>query len=185
EVVTAASTTITAAEVPIPTATTAAVPKLTAAPSRRTKGVVIRDLEESSTTTSTIIHSEAKSKDKGKEILMDYFKGMSYDDIRPIFERYLDSNVAFLEKTKEQIDEEESRALKRINETPAERAAKRKKLDEEVEELKRHLQIVPNEDDYVYTEATPLARKVPVVDYEIYNQNNKPYFKIIRADGTH
>nr|GEW71767.1 hypothetical protein [Tanacetum cinerariifolium] len=27
---------------------------------------------------------------------MDYFKGMSYDDIRPIFERYFDSNVAFL-----------------------------------------------------------------------------------------
>nr|GFD16582.1 hypothetical protein [Tanacetum cinerariifolium] len=55
---------------------------------------------------------------------MDYFKGMSYDDIRPIFERYFDSNVAFLQKTKEQIEEEESRALKRINETPAERAAK-------------------------------------------------------------
>nr|GEY25818.1 hypothetical protein [Tanacetum cinerariifolium] len=35
----------------------------------------------------------------------------------------------------------------RLNETPAERAAKRRKLDEEVEELKRHLQIVSNEDD--------------------------------------
>nr|GEZ91852.1 hypothetical protein [Tanacetum cinerariifolium] len=92
-----------------------------------------------------------------------------------------DSNVAFLQKTKEQIDEEESRALKRINETPAERAAKRKKLDDEVEELKRHLQIVLNDDD-VYTEATPLARKVPVIDYEIYRENNKPYFKIKRAD---
>nr|GFC49579.1 hypothetical protein [Tanacetum cinerariifolium] len=33
--------------------------------------------------------------------------------------------------TKEQIKEEESRALKRINETPIERAAKRQKLDEE------------------------------------------------------
>nr|GFB28417.1 hypothetical protein [Tanacetum cinerariifolium] len=105
--------------------------------------------------------------------------------IRPVFERYFDSNVAFLKKTKEQIEEEESRALKRINETPTERAAKRQKLDEEVEELKRHLQIVPNEDDDVYTEATLLARKVPVVDYEIINMNNKSYYKIIRADGTH
>nr|GFA41118.1 hypothetical protein [Tanacetum cinerariifolium] len=191
---------------------------LTAAPRRMTKGVVIRDPEESTTTTSTIIHTEAKSKDKGKVkedpavkryqalkrkpqteaqarknmmvylknvagFKMDYFKGMSYDDIRPIFERYFDSNVAILQKTKEQIEEEESRALKRINETPAEKA--RKKLDEEVEELKRHLQIVSNEDDDVYTEATPLARKVPVVDYEIIEQNNKPYYKIIRADGTH
>nr|GEY04814.1 xylulose kinase-1 [Tanacetum cinerariifolium] len=46
---------------------------------------------------------------------MDYFKGMSYDDIRLIFERYFDSNVAFLQNTKEQIEEEESRALKRLN----------------------------------------------------------------------
>nr|GEV84750.1 hypothetical protein [Tanacetum cinerariifolium] len=28
-----------------------------------------------------------------------------------------------------------------------------------------------------------LARKVLVVDYEIYTENNKPYYKIIRADG--
>nr|GFD06990.1 hypothetical protein [Tanacetum cinerariifolium] len=114
---------------------------------------------------------------------MDYFKGMSYDDIRPIFERYFDSNMGFLLKTKEQIKEEESRALKRINET--EKEAKRQKLDEEVEELKRHLQIVPNEDDDVYTEATSLSRKVPIIGYEIIEQNNKTYYKIIRADGTH
>nr|GEZ65115.1 hypothetical protein [Tanacetum cinerariifolium] len=116
---------------------------------------------------------------------MDYFKGMSYDDICPIFEAKLNTNVAFLQKIKEQMEEEESRALKRLNETLAEKAAKRQKLDEEVEELKRHLQIVPNEDDDVYTEATSLACKVPVVDYEIIEQNNKPYYKIIRADGTH
>nr|GEV51829.1 hypothetical protein [Tanacetum cinerariifolium] len=46
-------------------------------------------------------------------------------------------------------------------------------------------QIVPNEDDDVYTEATPLTRKVSVVDYEIIEMNNKPYYKIIRADGTY
>nr|GEV60866.1 hypothetical protein [Tanacetum cinerariifolium] len=116
---------------------------------------------------------------------MDYFKRMSYDDIRPIFEAKFNSNVAFLLKTKEQIEEDENRALQRLNETPAERAAKRQKLNEEVEELKRHLQIVPNKDDDVYTEATPLARKVSVVDYQIIKLNNKPYYKIIRANDTH
>nr|GEX96717.1 hypothetical protein [Tanacetum cinerariifolium] len=55
--------------------------------------------------------------------------------------------MVYLKNTKEQIKEEGSRALKRINVTPAGKAAKRQKLDEEVEELKRHLQIVPNEDD--------------------------------------
>nr|GEW63776.1 hypothetical protein [Tanacetum cinerariifolium] len=227
KVVTVASTTINVVDVPIPAATTTAALKLTAAPSKKRKGVVIRDPEESTTsTTSTIIHSEAKSKDKvidhvnkkekkdksvkryqamkrkpqteaqaRKNMIMylknvvgfkmDYIKGMSYDDIRAVFEKHFDLNVAFLQKTKDQIKEEESRALKRINETLAEKAAKSKKLDEEVEELKRHLQIVPNKNNDVYTEATPLARKVPTVDYEIDNQNNKPYFKIIRADGTH
>nr|GEZ15334.1 hypothetical protein [Tanacetum cinerariifolium] len=109
---------------------------------------------------------------------------MSYDDIRPIFVKYFNSNVAFIEKTKEQMKEEDSRALKRANESQAEKAAKKQKLDEEVAELKKHLQIVPNDEDDVYTEATPLAHKVPVVDYEIYTENIKPYYKIIRADGS-
>nr|GEW87565.1 reverse transcriptase domain-containing protein [Tanacetum cinerariifolium] len=57
---------------------------------------------------------------------MDYFKGMSYDDIRLIFEKYLNSNVAFLEKTKEQLEEEESRALKRKAESSKEQESKSK-----------------------------------------------------------
>nr|GEU70721.1 hypothetical protein [Tanacetum cinerariifolium] len=60
---------------------------------------------------------------------MDYFKGMKYDDIRPIFEKYFNSNVAFLEKTKEQMEEEDSRALKRANESQAKKAAKREDLE--------------------------------------------------------
>nr|GEV06812.1 hypothetical protein [Tanacetum cinerariifolium] len=116
---------------------------------------------------------------------MDYFKGMNYDDIRLIYEKYFNSNVAFLQKTKEQMDEEDSRALKRLSETQEEKAAKMQKLDEEVAKLKRHLQIVPNDEDNVYTEATPLAHKVPVVDYEIYTKNNKPYYKIKRSNGSH
>nr|GEU70161.1 hypothetical protein [Tanacetum cinerariifolium] len=116
---------------------------------------------------------------------MDYFKGMSYDDIRPIFKKYFNSNVAFLEKTKEQLKEEESRALKRKIESSEEKAVKKKKLDEEVEEIKKHLHIVQIDEDDVYTEATPLARKVPVIDYEIYTENNKPYYKIMIAYGSH
>nr|GEV34012.1 ribonuclease H-like domain-containing protein [Tanacetum cinerariifolium] len=141
KVVTAASTTITVVDILILAATSAAAPTLTAAPSRRRKGLVIRDPEET-TTTSTIIHSKAKSKDKGKGILveepkplkknvagfkMDYFKGMTYDDIRPVFEKYFDSNVAFLKKTKEKMDKEDSRALKRMNESQKEKAAIRSK----------------------------------------------------------
>nr|GEU51004.1 hypothetical protein [Tanacetum cinerariifolium] len=116
---------------------------------------------------------------------IDYFKGMTYDDIRLIFEKKFNSNVDFLMKTKEQMDEEDSRELKRLSESQDDKTAKKQKLDEEVEELKRHLQIVTNDEDDVYIEATPLALKVSVVDYEIYTENNKPYFKIKRADGSH
>nr|GEU30683.1 hypothetical protein [Tanacetum cinerariifolium] len=231
EVVTIASATITAAA---PQLTTAAAPTLTIAPSadRRRKGVVIRDPEETATP-STIIHTEAKSKDKGKGIMdevidhvqrkekednvmkryqalkrkqqteaqarknmmiylrnvagfkMDYFKGMTYDDIRPIFKNKFNSNVAFLLKIKEQMEEEDSKALKKLSESQEDKAAKKQKLDEEVEELRKHLTIVPNKDDDVYTEATSLSRKVLVVDYEIYTENNKPYYKIKRDDGSH
>nr|GEV57322.1 ribonuclease H-like domain-containing protein [Tanacetum cinerariifolium] len=114
---------------------------------------------------------------------MDYFKGMTYD-ICPIFEKKFNSNMAFLERTKEKIEEEDSRAHKRISESQEDKATIKKKLDEEVEELRKNLQIVPNDDD-VYTEATPLALKIPVVDYEIYTENNKLYYKIKRADETH
>nr|GEV72378.1 reverse transcriptase domain-containing protein [Tanacetum cinerariifolium] len=234
ETITAASTTITAAEVPVPAATTTVfVLKLTAAPRRRTKGVVIWDPKESTTTTSTIILAETKSKDKGKGILVeepkplkkqaqikqdekyareleaelnrtiDWYEVIEHVKMKakedPAVKRYQalkkkpqteaqarKNMMVYLKNvTKEQIEKEESRALKRINETPAEKAAKRQKLDEEVEDLKRHLQIVPNKDDDVYIEATPLARKVLVVDYEIIEKNNKPYYKIIRVDGTH
>nr|GEW27464.1 hypothetical protein [Tanacetum cinerariifolium] len=134
-----------------------------------------------------IDHMKQKAKEDPavKRYQMDYFKGISYDDIRLIFKTKFNSNVAFLLKIKEHIEEDENRALQKINKTLVERAAKRRKLDEEVEELKRHLHIVPNEDDDVYTKATPLARKVPVVDYQIIEINNKPYYKIIRADDTH
>nr|GFA07661.1 hypothetical protein [Tanacetum cinerariifolium] len=84
---------------------------------------------------------------------------MSYDDIRPIFEKYFNSNMAFLEKSKKELEEEASKALKRKSKSSEQQAAKKQKFDEEVEELKKHLQIVPNDEDDVYTEATPLALK--------------------------
>nr|GEY51011.1 hypothetical protein [Tanacetum cinerariifolium] len=58
---------------------------------------------------------------------MDYFKGMTYDDIRPFFKKHFDSKVAFLQKTKEQMYKEDSRALKRLNESQEDKAAKKQK----------------------------------------------------------
>nr|GFA52958.1 hypothetical protein [Tanacetum cinerariifolium] len=119
---------------------------------------------------------------------IDFFKGMSYDEIRPIFQARFDANMRFLLKSSEEMEEEDQEVFKSINETPAQKAAKRRKLNkkaQEVKDLKKHLEIVNDEDDDVFTEATPLGRKVLIVDYQIVVINNKPRFKIIKADETH
>nr|GEW39167.1 uncharacterized mitochondrial protein AtMg00810-like [Tanacetum cinerariifolium] len=134
---------------------------------------------------TAIEHMKQKAKE---DKTVQRYQGLSYDDIRPIFKAKFNTNLEFLLKSKEQIEEEENRAITSINETPAQKAAKRRKLNEEakkVEDLKQHLEIIPDEDDDVYTEATPLARKVLVVDYQVILLNNKPRYKIIKADGTH
>nr|GFB61079.1 hypothetical protein [Tanacetum cinerariifolium] len=119
---------------------------------------------------------------------MDFFKGMSYDEICIIFQARFDANMRFLFKSREEMEEEDQEVLKSINETQAQKVAKRRKLNEEAQEaeyLKKRLEVVDDEDDDVFSEATPLARKVPVVDYQIVLIDNKPRFKIIKADETH
>nr|GFB47487.1 hypothetical protein [Tanacetum cinerariifolium] len=83
---------------------------------------------------------------------MAFFKGKTYDQIRLIFQAS-------------------------INETPAQKAAKRRRLRKqakEAEDLKKQLEVLADEDDDVFVEATPIGTKVPVVNYEIVMINNKP-----------
>nr|GEU86278.1 putative ribonuclease H-like domain-containing protein [Tanacetum cinerariifolium] len=141
ETVTAASAIISAAEPQVPTTTITVAPvKVDAAPSRRRKGVVIRDPKEESTT-SSIISIETKSKDKGKGIMVEKPKPLKKKQQIEMDEEYARKLHAELNKdidwdvainhvklkakedpaTKEQMEEEESRALQRINETLAER----------------------------------------------------------------
>nr|GFA83990.1 hypothetical protein [Tanacetum cinerariifolium] len=87
---------------------------------------------------------------------MDFFKGMTYAQICPIFQARFDENMRNLSKEAQ-----------------------------EAKDLRKHLEVVDDEDDDVFVEATPLARKVPVVDYQIVLVDNKPRFKIIKADETH
>nr|GFC75806.1 hypothetical protein [Tanacetum cinerariifolium] len=119
---------------------------------------------------------------------MEFFKGKTYDQILPIFQARFDANLKFLFKTREEMEKEYEEIIKSINETPAQKVAKRRKLSEEAQEaddLRGRLEIVQDEDDDVFVEAIPLAQKVPVVDYHVVVIDNKPRYKIIRADDTH
>nr|GEZ54994.1 hypothetical protein [Tanacetum cinerariifolium] len=71
-----------------------------------------------------------------------------------------DANMKFLFKSREEMEKEDEEIIKSINETPAQKAAKRRKLSKEAQEAndpKKRLEIIQDEDDDVFVEATPLA----------------------------
>nr|GEW71108.1 hypothetical protein [Tanacetum cinerariifolium] len=189
--VSAVSITILAAEPQVPAATPIVI-LVVAAYTRRQKGVVIRDPEEEST---TIKPADTKSKDKGKGIMVEKPKPMKKKDQedktvqryqvlkkRPQAEGQARRNMIMYLKNTAGFRLDYFKGMS-YNDIP-----KRRKLNKEVkdvEDLNQHLEIVPDEDDDVYIEATPLARKVPVVDYHIIQLNTKPRYKIIRSDGAH
>nr|GFD31426.1 hypothetical protein [Tanacetum cinerariifolium] len=110
-----------------------------------------------------------------KGFKMAFFKGKTYDQIRPIFQARFDANMRFMLKSQEEIEKEEEEIIKSINETPAQKAAKRRRLREqakEAEDLKKQLEVVADKDDDMFVEATPIGTKVPVVNYEIMMINN-------------
>ncbi|GJW48139.1 hypothetical protein Tco_0079785, partial [Tanacetum coccineum] len=81
-------------------------------------------------------------------------------------------------------------SLKRTGEGLESDKSKKQFLDEkveaevdDVEELKQCLEIVPDDGDDVTIDATPLSIKILIVDYKIYQEGKKSFFKIIRADG--
>nr|GEX62016.1 hypothetical protein [Tanacetum cinerariifolium] len=136
---------------------------------KRRKGVVIQYPEE--TASIVVVHFELY---KGKPLTeaqarknmiiylknmagfkMNYFKGMAYIKIRPLFEKHYNYNQAFLEEVNEEVTvpekEVEVKCHKREGKSIKNEITKKQKIDEEAGELKSHLQIVANDDDDVYT----------------------------------
>nr|GEZ78184.1 hypothetical protein [Tanacetum cinerariifolium] len=156
------SSKVAAASTPIP----AAKPKVLkivaalAVSTRKRKGVVIKDPEEE-------LHTDTPAKiptvkDKGKEILIEDPKPMKKKD-QIEMDAEFDANMKFLFKTREEMEKENEEIIKSINETAAQKEAKRRKLSEEAQEaddLKNRLEIVQDKDDDVFVEAIPLAQKL-------------------------
>ncbi|GJT91968.1 hypothetical protein Tco_1080813 [Tanacetum coccineum] len=125
---------------------------------------------------------------------MTHFKGMSYEEIRPIFERVWDQIQSFVPMDSEKKTEESSRiargrrkkslARKRAKETLSEESAKKQKLkdDAKKEELQAYLNIVLEEESL---DVESLATKYPIVDWETQIlANDKYYYQIKRANGS-
>nr|GEW28383.1 hypothetical protein [Tanacetum cinerariifolium] len=123
---------VTAGKLMTEVVTTAAqVPKPSAP--RKRRNLVIQDPKEI-TTALVIMHLEVRKNmmiylKNMAGFKMDFFKGMTYSEIRPIFERHYNLIKAFLKKGEEEVIVEEEGSKRKVN------------------------------DDDVFTEATPLALK--------------------------
>ncbi|GJZ86774.1 hypothetical protein Tco_0658384 [Tanacetum coccineum] len=125
---------------------------------------------------------------------MSHFKGMSYEEIRPIFERVWDQNQSFVPMDSEDKEKgskkkaggsrKKTLARKRAGEKQSNQSAKRQKTEykKEKEELKAYLDLVPREEFAMEIES--LATKYPIVDWKTHVlTENFMYYQIIKADG--
>nr|GEZ85989.1 hypothetical protein [Tanacetum cinerariifolium] len=203
--ISAASATIFAAKPCIPAAAAIVV----AAYTRRRKGVIIRDPKEelSSKTPAKM----PKVKDKGKGILVETPKPMKKKGQIKLDAKYARKLHEEINRDHEKIkkDIDWDAAIDHVNQKSKNpqyinRYQGMKKRPQTESEARKNMMIylkntvvykmdffngmtyaeIYDEDDDVFIEATPLARKVPVVDYQIVWIDNKPRFKIIRADET-
>nr|GFC04518.1 hypothetical protein [Tanacetum cinerariifolium] len=181
---------VAAASTPIPAAKPKILKIATAAPAasiRRRKGVVIRDPEE-----ELHEHEEAYKQ-------IDW--NVAFDHVRAKETQYIKRYHGFKKKPQSE-SEARKNMISYLKNTKGFKMEffkgktydqilpifQARKLSEEVQEadnLKGHLEIVPEEDDDVFVEAVPLAQKAPVVDYQVVVVDNRPKYKIIRADDTH
>ncbi|GJV62820.1 hypothetical protein Tco_1473648 [Tanacetum coccineum] len=96
-----------------------------------------------------------------------HFKGMSYEDIRLIFERVWDQNQAFIPK--------DSKIEKEVMKRPED--------DAEKEELRDSMDVVPRDDIAIDVES--LATKYPIIDWKTHVlTENMMYYQIITTDES-
>ncbi|GJT77732.1 hypothetical protein Tco_1044457 [Tanacetum coccineum] len=125
---------------------------------------------------------------------MSHFKGMSYEEIRPIFERVWDQNQSFVPMDSEDKEKgskkkaggsrKKTLARKRASEKQSDQSATRQKTkyEKEKEELKAYLDLVPREEFAMDIDS--LATKYPIVDWKTHVlTENFMYYQIIRVDG--
>nr|GEZ25564.1 hypothetical protein [Tanacetum cinerariifolium] len=165
----------------------AAKPKVitTAATRPKEKGIVMQ--EPSETPSPKLIDSSQKpsqDKEKGNG------KMMLFNNTIKRIEAFVPIDTELVKGSKKEVKGSEKTkegSSKRARSNLQQEDAKRQRLEEENEsaELKRCLEIIPEDDDDVTIEATPLSSKSQtIIDYKIYKEGRKIYFKIIRADSN-
>nr|GEX04219.1 hypothetical protein [Tanacetum cinerariifolium] len=125
-----------------------------------------------------------------------HLKGRSFNEIKKLFDREMRKVNGFIamdsKAQKSSAKEAQESSIKRTAKHLESDISKKQKVDENVkpvndysEELKKCMEIVPDDGYEVLIEATPLSSKSPtIIDYKIHKEGKKTYFKIIRAYGN-
>ncbi|GKE38619.1 hypothetical protein Tco_1462024 [Tanacetum coccineum] len=116
-----------------------------------------------------------------------HLKSKSYEEIQRLFDIEMKRVNSFIPLDLKVVEGSEKRAdqssAKRKGAELEHEVSKKQKIDDE-EEMKKHMEIVQNEEELVF-DAVPLATKPPVVvNYKIINEGKIRYFQLIRADGS-
>ncbi|GJY19590.1 hypothetical protein Tco_0391081 [Tanacetum coccineum] len=152
-------------------------------------------------------NDQPTTKHKNRNTMSTYLKNMagykhnqlkskSYDEIQEMFDKEMKRVNTFVDMNTELVKSSETRtegSSKRAGDELESDNSKKQKIDEHVEaekdndqeeaEMKKHIEIV--KDDEVAIDAIPLATKPPVlVKYKIVKEEKFVYFQLIRADGS-
>ncbi|GJR82141.1 hypothetical protein Tco_0152926 [Tanacetum coccineum] len=127
------------------------------------------------------------------------FKGMSYEDIRPIFESVWDQNHAFVPKDSDiekeypageeketKIDAESSKEVEEgIVAKARDDKDKRQKMQDDPEKLTLmgYVEVISDSEEII--SVIPLAVKSPIVNWKSYCKGDVGYYEIHRADGSY
>nr|GEW29335.1 hypothetical protein [Tanacetum cinerariifolium] len=135
-------------------------------------------------------HNQLKNK-SFKEIHIFFNNTMKWIEAFVPIDTELVKDSEKAKKGSEKIAEGSEKAQEGISKRAADNLeqedAKRQRIEKENEtaELKRCLEIIPKDDDDVTIKETPISSKSPtIVDYKIYKEGGKSFFKIIRADDN-
>ncbi|GJT61292.1 hypothetical protein Tco_1004825 [Tanacetum coccineum] len=122
----------------------------------------------------------------------------SFDEVQKAFDKtmgWIDSFVSVDSEVVKGGKEKDEGSVTRAEESSSKREGteleqeriKKQKIDDDQEEakIKKHMEIVVNEEEEIEVDAIPLTTKPPIiVDWKIIKERNMGYFQIIRADGS-
>nr|GFB05819.1 hypothetical protein [Tanacetum cinerariifolium] len=179
EVVTAAATQVAAASAPIPAAKPKVLKIAVALATRKRKGVAAkrRKLSEEAQEADNL-RGRLEIVPDEDDVFVEAYKqidwNVAFDHVQAKETQYIKRYHGFKKKPRsksearknmisylknikgEEMEKEDEEIIKSINETPAQKAAKRRKLSEEAQEadnLRGRLEIIPDEYDDVFVEA--------------------------------